>query len=104
MVHLGDVEHQRQPFELGERQLAEPLVVEHRQRTHAHTRFVQRRRLRDNERVVLCLAREHEHGRVARDHRVDERLFTRAPWTGVARRQRRDQRGRPFGTAARGRR
>ena len=37
-VHLADVEQQRRPLELGDRQLAEPLLVEQRQRAHPHAR------------------------------------------------------------------
>ena len=35
-VHLTDVEQQRHPLELGDRQLAEPLLVEQRQRADAN--------------------------------------------------------------------
>ena len=56
-VELADVEQQRHPLELGHRQLAEPLLVEQRERADPDALLVERGGLGDDRLVVLGLAR-----------------------------------------------
>ena len=62
-VQLADVEEQRGPLELGDRQLAEPLLVEPAEGADPHAALVEEGGLGDDAVVVLGGAVEHEHGR-----------------------------------------
>src|SRR5581483_9961532 len=74
-VHLTDVEHERHSLELGDGQLAEPLVVEQRQGAYADAALVQCGRLVHDGVVALSGTVEYHDGRPHVIDGVDERVL-----------------------------
>ena len=76
-VHLADVEEQRGPFQLAQRQLAEPLLVEGLQRADPHTGLVQLRRLGDDAVLGLRVPVQDDHRRTEFTLQVEQRRAAR---------------------------
>ncbi len=98
-VHLTDVEHERDPLELPQRDLAEPLLVEEGHGTHPRTSLVQERGLSDDVLVGLRLAVEHQQGGMSVGGGRDQRRATSGRASLRAREDLRELRGtlRPAG-------
>ena len=76
-MQLADVEHQRDAFQLGDRELPEPLLVEARQGSDAQPRFVELGGLVDDADLVLGGPTEHDDVRAGRARPRDEQLVRR---------------------------
>ncbi len=72
-VELTDVEEQRHSLQLADRDLAQPLLVEHGEGADAHSGLVQRGRLDDHVLLVLRLPAQHDDRRLALTGQVDQR-------------------------------
>ncbi len=72
-VDLADVEEQRHPAEVGDRDLAQPLLVEQRLGAHPDAGLVEGGGLVDDPLVGLRGAAEHQHGGLLGSHRVEQR-------------------------------
>ena len=95
-VDLADVEQQRHPLELRHRELAEPLLVEHRKGAHPRPRLVEQRNLGDDRLVHLRLSAEDDHRRPSVTGEVEQRRPV-ARARGRRRIERGDQLGGPLG-------
>ena len=74
-VKLADIEHQGDPLQLGQRQLAQPLVVEERQRPDTDSGLVQHGGLAHDRLVVLRFPIEHDDTRGMADNGFDQRAL-----------------------------
>ncbi len=78
-MQFPDVEHERDPLQLRDGQLAQPLLVEQRQRADANAMFVQLGHLVHHAVVGLSLTIEHHDVGAAQLNRFDQLVECSSP-------------------------
>ena len=98
-MNLVDVEQERDAFELGYRQLAQPLVVEERHGTNPDPLRVQQGRLGHERIALLCLAVKHEQVGAVCFKEGHERFGLVGSWHHFVGPHRGDELNGPFSSA-----